>query len=502
MHYLRLYLRQTFTLDLRALALFRIGLGALLLIDLYTRATDLEAHYANSGVLPLPALFQFHWNPYFFSFHTGSGLWQVQALFFVLAAAFAFCLLLGFKTRLATVLSWALLVSLHNRNPLILQGGDDLVRMLLFWSIFLPLGRFYSLDALKTCIPEIKTYFSAATVAIILQIFLLYFCTALLKSAPEWHREGTAIYYALSLDQILLPGGRLIYPYYDLLKAMTFGVYYTELLLPFLLLIPFYNSFFRMVVITALAMLHLGISLTLFVGLFYLINLVSLLALIPTRPMDWLENKLFPPVFNACHKAVHFCSNWPYPFSWQSEVRFYSPIWFQKTVRYGKELLVSFLLIYTICWNLANTPERFFSFPEDLRGLGFWLRVDQNWGMFSPAVFKDDGWYILEGVTNSDQKIDLNRNGKPVTYQKPAAVVSLFKNDRWRKYSENYLFVDNSWMRPFYCNYLMRIWNEQNGMENQVKSLDVIYMKEVSLDHYKTRPVQREVLCSCRELNE
>ena len=49
MHYLRLYFQKTFTLDLRALALLRMGMGALLLIDLYTRATDLEAHYANPG---------------------------------------------------------------------------------------------------------------------------------------------------------------------------------------------------------------------------------------------------------------------------------------------------------------------------------------------------------------------------------------------------------------------------------------------------------------------
>jgi hypothetical protein len=71
--------------------------------------------------------------------------------------------------------------------------------------------------------------------------------------------------------------------------------------------------------------------------------------------------------------------------------------------------------------------------------------------MFAPAVFKDDGWYILEGTTTTGKVIDLNHGGAPVTYQKPASVVSLFKNDRWRKYSENYLFVNNSWMRPYYC---------------------------------------------------
>src|SRR5207342_1437647 len=105
----------------------------------------LEAHYANSGVLPLSVLFEHNWNPYFFSFHTASGLWHVQALYFLLAAIFAGCILLGYKTRLTTLLSWVFLLSLQNRNPLILQGGDDLLRMLLFWGIFLPWHKYYSL---------------------------------------------------------------------------------------------------------------------------------------------------------------------------------------------------------------------------------------------------------------------------------------------------------------------------------------------------------------------
>ena len=481
------------------MGLIRIGLGALLLIDLYTRSTDLEAHYSNSGTLPLPVLFEHAWNPFFFSFHTSSGLWQIQALYFILAAAFAVALMLGYKTRLATILSWAFLVSLQNRNPMILQGGDDLVRMLLFWGIFLPWGTYYSLDNRKNCPPEKPQYFSAATVALVLQIFLLYFCTALLKHAPEWRQEGTAIYYALSLDQILLPGGKLLYPFYDELKYLTFAVYYTELLLPFLLLIPVYNSFFRMVVIGALAGLHLGISLTLFVGLFYLINLISLLGLIPTRQMDWIERKLLPPVSGFCNRAIDFCSRQAYPFSLQGSLDIsYNPKHLGH-INYMREGLVTFILAYTIWWNLDNTPQRPVKMPEDVRWLGYWLRMDQNWGMFSPAVFKDDGWYILEGRTTAGKLKDLNRNGLDLTYEKPEAVVSLFKNDRWRKYSENYLFVNTSWMRPYYCNYMLRIWNENVAPEDRVKQLEVIYMKEVTLDHYKTAPIKREVLCSCGE---
>ena len=44
------------------------------------------------------------------------------------------------------------------------------------------------------------------------EVALLYWCTALLKNGPEWTRDGTALYYAFSLDQ-LLPLGRWLYPY-------------------------------------------------------------------------------------------------------------------------------------------------------------------------------------------------------------------------------------------------------------------------------------------------
>jgi hypothetical protein len=116
--------------------------------------------------------------------------------------------------------------------------------------------------------------------------------------------------------------------------------------------------------------------------------------------------------------------------------------------------------------------------------------------MFAPTVFKDDGWYILEGTAAKGRQIDLNRAGAPVTYAKPASVVALFKNDRWRKYSENYLFVNNEWMRPYYCNYLLRIWNE-SPHHPSVRHLSVVYMKEVSLPNYKLANPTREVLCNC-----
>lgn len=473
----------------------RIGVGLVLLLDLGVRATDLEAHYANMGVLPLHALFQYAWDPYFVSLHAISGLWQVQAVLFLMAAVFAFFLLVGYRTRLATVVSWLLLLSLQNRNTLISQAGDDLLRMLLFWAIFMPWGRFYSFDAQTN--PDknpATTHFSAASAAYLVQIILVYVCTALLKNSPEWHLHGTALYYALSLDQILLPAGKLIYPYPLLLKYLTLSTYYIELYLPFLLLVPVFTPFFRLVVVGVLAGFQLGISLTLFVGLFYLINLVSLLGLLPPVALNWFEARVLPYLQNVGYRFRRFRFRVPafIHVQWPK-----LPLAFKDQWPIIRESLVGLVLLYVIWWNASDLPQVTHKMPADSRWFGTLLRLDQHWGMFAPEVFKDDGWYILEGTTGAAQVIDINRQGKPVTTRKPAAVVALFKNDRWRKYGENYLFVYKGFMRPYFCNYRLRRWNETHPPAEQIRELRVVYMKERTLPDYQPVTPQREILCVC-----
>ena len=495
MHPFRAIIRRPFVLDLRALALLRMGTAAVLLLDLAIRSTDLEAHYANLGVLPVAALVERVWTPYQFSLHASSGLWQAQAALFALAAAAAGALLLGYHTRLATLVSWILLVSLQNRNPLIGQGGDDLLRMLLFWGFFLPWGRIWSRDTRSLPPPARYDYVSAATVAYIVQLALLYWCTAILKSGREWTHDGTALYYALSLDQLLLPGGRLLYPHPDLLRFLTFATWYTELLLPIALFIPFRVVWWRFLVIGVLTCFHIGISLTLFVGIFFIINFVSLLGLLPPVALNWLAPRLAQSSTWTRQWQTKLPA-WQLP--WQIRIertRPSSPTRIQLG-RAVRETLVYATLAYICWWNIDDVtkPGRWMSAPT--RWFGYLFRIDQHWGMFAPTVFKDDGWFILEGTTKTGQLIDLNRQGHPVSYTKPRAIVKLFKNDRWRKYSESYLFIDNSWMRPYYCNYLLRIWHQNSGNQS-LTNLKVIYMKEVSLPDYQKSPVTREVLCDC-----
>ncbi len=125
-----------FEIDLRALAAFRIAIGTLVIVDLLLRSRHLTAFYTDDGVLPLEALFSDYSSVH--SLHAVSGEAWVQALLFCVAGLFALAMIVGYRTRLATIVSWLLLLSLHARNPMILNGGDALFRMLLLWGIFLP----------------------------------------------------------------------------------------------------------------------------------------------------------------------------------------------------------------------------------------------------------------------------------------------------------------------------------------------------------------------------
>lgn len=491
-------LRRPFVLDLRALALLRVATAAVVLLDLAIRSTDLEAHYSNMGVLPLAALLDRAWTPYQVSLHAISGLWQVEAVLFIAAAGVAGALALGYHTRLATVVSWVMLVSVQNRNPFIGQGGDDLLRMLLFWGIFLPWGRVWAWDARARPAPERYDYFSAATVAYVVQLALLYWCTALLKNGPEWTHDGTALYYALSLDQVLLPGGRLLYPHPDLLRFLTFATYYNELLLPFVLFLPVGVAGWRLLFVGVMFGFHLGISFTLYVGLFFLINMASVLGLLPPVALGWLERKASPHAARAQRWRAHI-PTWQAPWRLRLE-RTRPPVPGRRALaRSVRDAFVATVLFYVCWWNLDDVAVLRPAgglMGESMRWFGYLFRVDQHWGMFAPVVFKDDGWYVLAGTTTDGRQLDLNRGGAPVSYAKPASVVALFKNDRWRKYSENYLFVDKVWLRPYYCNYLLRIWAE-NPAHPPLRRLSVIYMKEVSLPDYRVPQPTREVLCEC-----
>ncbi len=277
--------------DLRSLAAFRIGLALLLLADLINRASDLRAHYTDFGVLPRSAALALSPSIWHYSLYFWTGTPLLPAVGFLLAGLFALGLLLGYRTRVLTGLSWMFLLALHVRNPLILQGGDILLRLLLFWGMFVPLGARYSLDSALNLSPDEvpERVLSMGTAALLLQVIFMYEFTALHKSGAEWWSEGSAVYYALSLARLAKPSGLFLLHFPSLLQLLTYAVIWFEVLGPLLLFTPVCTGPIRTALVCAFCGLQLGFGLCLALGLFPWVSAVAMLPFVPT----WFWDKLF-----------------------------------------------------------------------------------------------------------------------------------------------------------------------------------------------------------------
>jgi hypothetical protein len=487
-----LKLQEVFGLDLRSLALFRVGLSLLLLADLANRCADLRAHYTDAGVLPRAALT----TTGAACLHALHGSAWFEAALFVVAALFAAALLVGFCTRFATVVSWFLLISLHARNPMVLQGGDLLFRTMLFWSIFLPLGARCSVDALRrgSSEPLPGRVASPCTLALILQVCFVYWFSAALKSDPVWRQEGTALYYALSIDQTVTRAGQYLLGFPRLLWFLTFATVWFEALGPVLLFCPVSNGPVRTAVVVLFLLFHLvGLNLFMALGPFPYICAVGWLALLPS----WFWDRLavwFPRTLALLQKVGRGLARrglgTVVPGRPEEQPPCLHPSFLEMTI-------VTFLLVYVLCWNVRTVNFDRYSrfFPPQMNSLGFTLGLDQMWGMYAPCPLKEDGWYVVEGTLADGTRVDVLHGGGPVRWEKPELVSESYKNERWRKYMLNLWSAENAGHRPYYAAYLLREWNRHHPGKEQMEVVDVYFMLEVTLPDYQVPRPEKVLLC-------
>jgi predicted DCC family thiol-disulfide oxidoreductase YuxK len=311
-------LQEMFGLDLRSLALFRIGLALVVLTDLLIRAGDITAFYSDSGILPRTELFKLM-NPWHWSLNLINGQPLLQTFIFAAAGLIALLMLVGYRTQFATIATWALITSIHNRNPALLFAADDVLRAILFWAMFLPLGAYYSIDrALNTSSDRLPhRILSGATLALSFQLCYIYIFSAAFKStSPNWTTEGSAVYYALSYDQYVTPIGQLLLNFPWLMKLSTHITFVLEWIGPLFIFIPFRNHFFRFWTVVTFILLHLGFGLTLNLGIFPFLSIACWLGFLPSDFWNKLAKRTDSPEraglqinYDAdcgfCKKVVH-----------------------------------------------------------------------------------------------------------------------------------------------------------------------------------------------------
>lgn len=287
-------MQRVFGIDYRTLALFRIFFGLVILANLINLFPWVSEFYSDQGILPRAAAIAW----------SGSDRWSILLAFghpltvkalFLGAMLVSLAFIFGYRTRVATVLLWAFMLSVIHRNAVIIQGGDQLLVLLLFWAMFLPLGATFSIDAALE--PEHdqrkgdKVHYTAATLAILVQASYVYWVGAILKEGPDWVSDSTSVYFAMHLDSFATPLGVWIRQFPTLLTGLTNYVLWLEFLMPVMMFSPVWRLPLRLIGLATLISMHLGFIAFLHIGLFFAISISSLLLFVPSEVWDWIKTR-------------------------------------------------------------------------------------------------------------------------------------------------------------------------------------------------------------------
>jgi hypothetical protein len=438
--------RDLLSIDLRSLAAFRVSLGVLLLADLAFRGAHLSAFYADEGVLPRDVLLAHFGYARTWSVHLISGHALVQALLFAVAGASALALAAGYSTRLATFASWFLLLSAQHRQPLTATGGDVLLTLLLFWSLFLPLGAFASLDARRAGGAPRGGGFvrSPGSAALLAQVALVYLFAAIFKLLdPAW-QQLAALERSFSVEGVATDLARFLLRFPDLLRAATLVTLALECAAPLLLFCPWRTARVRVATVAALWAFHLlGTGTTMRLGL---IEYVMATSLVPFLPGAFWERVL--PVRLARASAPNARA---------------------ATSRLA-DAAAALLLAVAVADNVASLDrgaERRLV-PAPLRVAIESLGLSQNWQLWSTPL--DNRYYVFAARLADGSEVDLH-TGRALDWERPRR---RSRNNHWWKYQLHLSRPYAARLRPHYAAYLEREWNRGEPPERRVERLELV----------------------------
>jgi predicted DCC family thiol-disulfide oxidoreductase YuxK len=458
-----------FGIDTRSLAVMRVGFALIVLFDfLVERLPNLTAHYGNGGVFPSEVIRIGLWStplPRLFDFLDSFPALPLCILIVgIFAAVF---LLIGWHTRLATIVVWLSVFLIHTLNPVILQGGDVLLRLCMFIGIFLPLGARFSVDSALSYREPPKRVRSAWTGVYLLQDAMIYIFAVFSKTGLEWTTYGTAVYFALSIDQLATPLGVFTRHFPLFMMFLTFAVTLLQASAIFLLFSPIMTVAVRSVALAALLIMHISFGLHMHLGPFSWVACTALIGFVPTRWWDVLHSFLAKRFGNLtiyydadcgfCKKSSHLIATFlALPNTVVTTAQTNPDIW--------KEMEAKDSWVIVTCDN-----GHFYTYGAGvslLRAspLFFWLAPIMNMGWAKPI-----GEKVYRFIADHRKRICLpdtpTRRLPPVirdlltTFSTIAAIIYLIAVVSW-----NYSNLTEAWMRPQYPqNYIM--WMRGLGLD-------------------------------------
>lgn len=425
-HLIKIYL----SIDPRTLGFFRILFGFLLIADLLRRVPDLSVWYSNEGLLPNSTMLAYPMQDWTFSFFFALGTPAEAAAAFVICGIIFFFFLLGWKTKIFQFLTLFCVTSLHSRNVLFENAGNTISNSLCFFTLFLPLGRCFSLDSLlarRNSPPDASDGFlpaasrslrqkpivSLAVFALLAQLSIIYFFNAVQKTGPTW-KGGLAVHYALYMDYLGTWFGGLVREHFPvwLSQGLSWGTLILELSAPALILSPIFTLWTRRTAIVLLSVFHLGISLLINLGLFSWTMIVFLSLLLSAEDWDYFQKA---PAFRGFRKLAGRWSLGAFRLlgrgNLSAPARSPGPGWLGKALIGFRELLIVFALmaigseILVINPVIPPNPLRTHQ-PVLLKAFVGYLKMQQGWLMFAPDVPTKDKMIVVDAVTVDGRHVD------------------------------------------------------------------------------------------------
>jgi hypothetical protein len=456
-------------IDARPLALFRIVIALILIKDALYHLVLAHPFYDDTGLLPRVALLDGLARTHRFSLMDALPHEWMVVLFFLCWIIVLIALLVGYRTRLATVLNFVILLSIHERNTYILTGADTALRVFSFWMMFVPVGARYSIDALRHrqpgTIPFLPVWLLRG------QFILIYVSSVYLKLNGEMWVQGDALKSILQLDSLLLlPGVWLSHIPEFILSLLTYNVLLIEGLVPVCLILPVWQPLLRGIGILAGSLLHIGIGLTLAIPDFSLVMLAGYLLFVD--PV-WIE-----PVEKRVRRwAARLHPRLPGIFHTRADSEKTAPDHTgNRLIRAGVMFGLCLLMGLVIWWNINKsfdyTDDTFPPMPNPAYHLVEYTGLWQYWDLFAPLPLQIDGHLAIPGQFENGITFDLHNPDAAIGQAVP---VRFGPAMRWRKLAENLFFYEPPRLLQSMGAYFCRTYNAQAIPGTYLLSLEIQY---------------------------
>ncbi|MFC4436155.1 MULTISPECIES: HTTM domain-containing protein [Natrialbaceae] len=412
-------LADSFRIDTRALAAFRVFVGLLIVADLLLRSRNFTYFYTNDGVVPQSLARSMSADGAFSFYHLTTDPLLIAALF-ILQGLIAIQLIVGYKTRIATILSFLFVVSLDHHNPLVLSYADTLFRLLLFWAIFLPLGERWSVDAVHADREPRTSVANIASALILGQMVFMYSVNGYHKAQNDLWTTGEATPLIMGLGdttyflapylrefQTLLQIGGLLW-FIMLLSswALLFVVGRRRMLLAAIFMAG-HASFIFTVRIGAFAYVAIA-GLTLFLQAQFWEDLRAVARYLEIDRRRFADRRAELGRFAASVPNVRFDSER------QRRAR-------QATYSAGIGVIViSTALFTTLSFAPIGVVDKETVVEERIEGTAQQFSIDQpDWSVFAPTPRTTDGYYVFPAQTADGDVIDVYNGRAAVSYDRP-----------------------------------------------------------------------------------